>query len=103
MTFKPYPKVFKEKKQPSGLKKKFREPTGEALVFAAIWKIRKHYCNNCKAWLGNEAKAHFFAHDTPKSRGEQFRLDPNNILLLCQSCHYAKDFQGEEKFNARKK
>lgn len=92
----------REKKKPKPLSR-VRTATGEAALFKALWLIRPHICNNCKDPLGNEAKAHFFSHDKPKSRGEQYRLNPNNVILLCFDCHYAKDFQGEEKFNKRKK
>lgn len=78
-----------------------RKPTGEKKLFYKIWQERPHICVNCKVNLGNEAKTFNFAHIKPKGLYPELRLDPFNIILLCYECHYALDFQTEEKFNSR--
>lgn len=83
--------------------KKRRKNRGESDFFAKIWLERPHICVNCKSGLGDEPRAHHFAHIIPKGREESGRLDPDNVRLFCRDCHYAYDFQGKEKFEARKK
>lgn len=83
--------------------KQKRKITGEAALFLSIWLSRPHICTNCKCYLGNEMKTFFFSHILSKGAHPEKRLDPLNIQLLCQECHHAYDFQGKDKFNARKK
>lgn len=80
-----------------------RKKTGEAELFAAIWAVRPHVCTNCQAPLGNEMKTFFFSHIKSKGAHPELRLKPSNIQLLCQECHHAYDFQGQEKFKERTK
>jgi len=87
----------------SSIKPKKKKPTGERSLFLAIWATRPHICTNCNCDLGKEPKVHFFSHIVGKGRNPKLRLEPSNIQLLCQECHYAYDFQGEEKFLSRKK
>lgn len=90
----------KEKKKP---KKYFRKKSGEGELFLSIWSVRPHICTNCGMFLGDEPRAHYFAHIIPKSRGEKYRLDPNNIQILCFLCHHAFDHGTREQFEARAK
>lgn len=80
-----------------------RKKTGEAELFAKIWEERSHYCENCGAFLGDEARVHFFSHIKSKASHPELRLDPSNIELLCMACHHARDFQGEDAFLKRKR
>lgn len=84
-------------------KKYNKKVTGEGALFLAIWLSRPHFCTNCKEFLGNEMRAHFFSHILSKGAHPEKRLDPTNIQLLCMECHEAYDFRGKDKFNARKK
>lgn len=72
------------------LRKRYK-PTGELTVFLKIWKERPHYCINCKAYLSDPPKAHYFSHNRAKSLDSKNRLNPEGISLLCFSCHFAKD------------
>lgn len=78
---------------------KRRKKTGEKEVFLRVWESRPHYCSNpnCKRWLGNEPKAHFFSHIKPKSTHPELRLEESNIQLLCFDCHYEYDFGKKER------
>lgn len=80
-----------------------RKPTGEAKLFYEIWQERKHICVNCKIHLGDDARTWNFSHIKPKSRNPELRLDKSNIQLLCYDCHYAYDFQGQEKYKERER
>lgn len=75
--------------------------TGEKDLFFEIWHERDHICENCKRYLGEEAKTFYFSHIKPKSTHSELRLVKSNIQLLCRDCHYAFDFQGKEAFNKR--
>jgi len=77
------------------------KPTGEAVLFKAIWESREHRCGNCKAHLGNEARTFFFAHILPKSTHPERRLDALNIQLLCLECHSAYDQGSKESYLKR--
>lgn len=79
-----------------------RKSTGEKELFLEIWQEREHVCVNCKCYLGEEPKVHFFAHKTSKGADVTKRLDKNNIELNCFDCHFARDHQGIEAYNARK-
>ncbi len=61
----------------------------EKEVFREIWNERKHECENCWKVL-KEAKAHNFDHIIPKSRWEKYRLDKENIKVVCFACHFLK-------------
>tara|TARA_R110000868_G_scaffold411642_1_gene706639 strand:- start:1958 stop:2218 length:261 start_codon:yes stop_codon:yes gene_type:complete len=81
--------------------KRKRKSTGEAIVFYEIWNERQHICENCKIYLGDDARTWFFSHIKPKGKYPELRLEKNNIQLLCYDCHYAHDFKTKEKYNAR--
>lgn len=98
--WRPDPKVISHPKVKKGLKKEYKPPTGKGIMFLEVWKERLHVCENCKENLGNEPLAHFFSHI---SKDKKLELDKDNIQLLCRDCHYAFDFQGIDKFNARTK
>lgn len=94
--FRPDPKKFSQKKIPTKLKrvaikKKFK-PTGEKILFEAIWNSRKHVSFIDENFLGNEAKTFFFAHVLPKGKYPNFRLLDRNIVLLTQEQHHQFDF-----------
>lgn len=72
----------------------------EKYLFFYIWQTRPHYCTNCKKYLGNEMKAHYFAHIKAKGLYKELKLRPENIRLLCIPCHYLMDFDTDE--NMRK-
>lgn len=97
----PASKLKAGKKKP--IKKKFPKKTGEAEMFKQIWEEREHICINCKVYLGEEPIVHFFSHIKGKGANPELRLDKDNIDLLCRDCHYARDFQGKDKFNKRTK
>ena len=77
--------------------------TGERELFLKIWQQREHVCTNCGIHLGDEPLAQFFSHIIPKSRGKQYRLDPENISLLCFPCHQLYDHGTRAQFEARAK
>lgn len=78
-----------------------RKSTGERELFIEIWMERDHICNNCKAYLGNEPKVHFFSHIKSKGSRPDLRLSKSNIQLLCYDCHYALDHRGDVAFKER--
>ncbi len=80
-----------------------RKPTGEGALFLALWKIRNHTCDNCLTYLGDEPCAQFFSHILGKGAHPELRLDPRNIQILCNDCHYAYDFQGKKAFEDRRR
>jgi hypothetical protein len=85
------------------IKKKFPKKTGEAALFKEIWEEREHICINCKVHLGEDPIVHYFSHRKGKGSNPELRLDKDNIDLLCRDCHYARDFQGIDKFKSRTK
>ena len=87
----------KEQKPKQGLKKssikyKTRKPTGEGVLFEAIWNTRKHVCVSCDNSLGNDAKVSFFSHIIQKGKRNDLRLLDRNIVLECEPCHHTWDF-----------
>jgi len=83
-------------------KKRFKKATGEKIMFLEVWQEREHICKWCGVNLGDTPKAHMFSHRISKGANSKLRLDKNNIDLFCFDCHYADEFQGDEKFNKRK-
>jgi len=59
--------------------KRKRKSTGEAIVFYEIWNERQHICENCKIYLGNDARTWFFSHIKSKGKYPELRLEKNNI------------------------
>ncbi len=56
-------------------------------MFLNIWSKRRHYCESCGLWLGNEPLSVFFDHLLEKSKYPEFSLMENNIYLCCGECH----------------
>ena len=62
---------------------------GEKDLFKMIWNKRNHNCELC--WKNiNTPRIHHFDHKIPKSKWEQYRLDENNIQIVCFACHFKK-------------
>lgn len=59
-------------------------------MFFDIWSKRRHYCESCGLWLGNEPLSIFFDHILEKSKYPEFALMENNIYLCCGECHTKK-------------
>lgn len=58
--------------------------------YLSIWNNRPHVCNFCKVYLGNEPRTYHFDHILEKETYPEYRHNPNNIQLLCLSCHNNK-------------
>jgi 5-methylcytosine-specific restriction endonuclease McrA len=56
-------------------------------MFFDIWNKRKHYCESCGRWLGNEPLSIFFDHLLEKSIYKELALIEENIFLCCYNCH----------------
>lgn len=63
----------------------------ESDLFKHIWNTRPHFCEECGKSL-QIPRPHNFDHVIAKSRDSSARYDPNNIRLLCYSCHHEKTF-----------
>lgn len=59
-------------------------------LFYDIWAKRKHYCESCGLWLGNEPLSLFFDHLLEKSKHPKLALNEENIFLCCGDCHSKK-------------
>ncbi len=59
-------------------------------MFLSIWKKKKHYCENCNVYLGNEAKSYMFDHLLEKSKYSELTLEEDNIMITCLNCHATK-------------
>lgn len=70
-------------------KERLKNWWSEKELFLEIWNEREHNCIECWKYL-SEAKAHNFDHIIPKSKWEKYRLDKDNIQLLCFWCHFYK-------------
>ena len=68
---------------------RIKEWWSEKDLFLEIWNERKRECEICWKYL-QEAKAHNFDHIIPKSRWEKYRLDKDNIKIVCFFCHFIK-------------
>ena len=55
--------------------------------FLSIWKKRKHRCESCDKWLGNEPLSYMFDHLLEKNKYPDLAYDENNICLMCLECH----------------
>lgn len=93
--------VQREKQRNTPIKKnpiKYRrKKTGEKELFLAIWEERKHICNTCGRYLGEEPLVHYFSHIKSKGSHPELRLDKDNIELLCFDCHFDHEFNSKEK------
>lgn len=66
---------------------KKRKNTGEKEVFEEIRNERPHYCTICNKYI-TEAQARCFAHLLAKGMYPKYRLNKNNIALVCNpECH----------------
>lgn len=81
-------------------------PTGELELFKKVAEYRKYYYANWFWWYvdakhinkyGKLTKKDIrqedltptnFSHTIPKSRGEEYRLDPNNIEIVSRAWHH---------------
>ena len=68
-----------------------RKASGEGILFKAIWDTRPHVSFISGVHLGDEAKAHFFAHLLPKGQYPKYRLLDRNIVLLSMEEHAMLD------------
>lgn len=59
-------------------------------MFYDIWAKRRHYCESCNLWLGDEPLSIFFDHLLEKSKFPEFALSEENIFLCCGDCHSKK-------------
>lgn len=71
--------------------------------YEEIWNIRKHYCENCGKFLGNNflnfkgnVIIYRYAHIIPKSTYPYLRHFDKNIMLLCLDCHTKFDNSPKE-------
>ncbi len=76
-------------KQVSNKRKERLSKYSEKDLFKEVWNEREHVCEDCGKFL-KEAKAHNFDHIIPKSKWEEYRLNKNNIKLICFACHFTK-------------
>lgn len=79
-----------------------RKPSGEKAIFEEIWNEREHNCYVCGCTIA-EPRAINFSHLLPKGMYPEFRLDKNNIVLLCADdhqrwTHYGKSLADSPKW-----
>lgn len=56
--------------------------------FLHIWNSKKkHECENCGKWLGNEPLSYMFDHLLEKSKYPELKHEEDNIMLVCLECH----------------
>ena len=55
--------------------------------FLQVWKKRKHECENCGKWLGNEPLSYMFDHLLEKSKYPDLKFEEENIMMVCLECH----------------
>ena len=85
-----------DKKKPKPLKQE-KKNYGEKLVFEMIWNERDHVSFISGIHLGDEAKAHFFAHVIAKGKEPKLRLVKENIVLLSIEEHSLLDAGTQEQ------
>lgn len=78
--------------------KKRKEPTGELILFNALWKVRPHVSFVSGECLGDELNVCFMAHVLPKAKNKYpaFKLYDRNIIFLTFDEHYLFDFGSKE-------
>ena len=59
----------------------------DKIFYKEIWDASPHVCGECGCSLGKEPLTIFFHHLFPKSVYPQFRHTPENIIILCSTCH----------------
>ncbi len=74
----------------TSIKKVMPKPTGELILFKAIWDTRPHIC-----FITGEPIYEFnvscFAHILSKGSFPKFRLFDKNIMLVTKDAHYEYD------------
>lgn len=60
------------------------------LFFREIWIERKHNCESCTKYLGEEPASYMFDHLLEKSKYPDLKYDKNNIFICCLDCHTLK-------------
>lgn len=55
--------------------------------FMSLWNKRRHYCENCGRWLGNEPLSYMFDHLLEKSKYPELKFEELNIFITCLECH----------------
>ena len=82
---------IKKTERPKVVTIKKRKNTGEKEVFEEIRNERPHCCIICKKYIA-EAQARCFAHLLAKGMYPKYRLNKDNIALVCWPyCHKAID------------
>ena len=76
----------------------------DTIFYEEIWNSRKHFCENCGKFLGNNFRnkegriiVYRYAHIIPKSVYPYLRHYDKNIMLLCLNCHTLFDNSPKEK------
>lgn len=77
---------IKVKKQPIPLHLKPRKKTGELELFKKLDKERGNKCELCGTVINFFSVSHFH-HKKSKGLFPKLRLDPDNIIKICMSCH----------------
>jgi len=72
--------------EPKPVTKKSK-PTGEGVLFQALWNTRPRKSFITGEPLGDEAKTWYFAHVLPKSTYPEMRLYDKNIVFLTLEQH----------------
>lgn len=82
---------IKKTERPKVVTIKKRKNTGEKEVFEEIRNERPHICTICKKNI-IEAQARCFAHLLAKGMYPKYRLNKDNIALVCSiECHHELD------------
>lgn len=58
--------------------------------FVDIWKKKKHVCENCNKYLGEQPLSYMFDHLLEKSKYPELKFEEENIMLVCLECHDEK-------------
>jgi len=89
---KPFPKISSFKSRNTiptkdEIQKNINDLYTRNLFFASIWDKRKHNCENCEKWLGDEPFSYMFDHLLEKSKYPKLKYEQDNICILCLECH----------------
>lgn len=55
--------------------------------YKEIYAASPHWCQNCECKLPKEPQTFMFHHLLEKRNYPQFRYTPENIMILCLTCH----------------
>jgi len=74
-------------------------------LFKKIWLSRPHKCECCHQDLGEIPSAYFFSHILSKGAYPSYKKLEENILLICQDCHFKWEFGNRNsiKFSLKKR